>query len=119
MAIVAGSAAAGPRRGPSAAKARAERHARIAILVDLAAVVAGALVLVGKEIVGSGHLGEAFRGLGIVLVAVGVQLLGEATVGLLDLGLACPALHAQLLVQVHFFPSVSVPFRSRLGLRQA
>ena len=113
--------AAAAGRGPAAAaaEAAAERHARIAVLVDLAAVVAGALVLVGQQVIGLGHLGEALGGLGIVLVAVGVQLLGEAAIGLLDLGLARPALDAQLLVKVHSVPSARRPFRSRARIRQA
>ena len=72
----------------------AERHLRIALLVDLAAVVLGALVLVGQQIVGGRHLAEALGGVWIVLVAVGMKLLGEAAVRLFDLRFARAALHA-------------------------
>src|SRR5207244_2533167 len=97
--------AAGARLRPAcsrriAAETRAERHLGIAVLVDLAAVVAGALVLVREQIVGVGDLSEALGRVGIVLVAVGVELLGEAAVRLLDLGVARAALNAQALVQV-------------------
>src|SRR6185369_15839059 len=64
------------------AEASTERHLRIAVLVDLAAIIARTLVLVGQKIVGRGDLREALGGLGIVRVAVGVQLLGETPVGL-------------------------------------
>src|SRR6188474_2014942 len=99
-------ASASARPGPgSSAKAAAERHAGISVLIDLAAVILGPLALVGKQVVGLGHLRETFRGLGIVLVPIGVQLLRKAAIGLLDFGLACSAIDAQLLIQVH-----SVPF---------
>jgi hypothetical protein len=73
---------------PTAAAApKAERRLGIALLVDLAAVILRALVLVGQQVVGARDLGEALRGLGIVLVAIRVKLLGELAIGLLDLGL--------------------------------
>ena len=95
-----------PARSPPAAAAAAEtaaaeRHLGIAVLVDLAAVVARALVLVGQDVIGLRDLAEALGGLGIVLVAVGVKLLGEAAIGLLDLGLARAALDSQPLIQIH------------------
>jgi hypothetical protein len=85
-------ACSGSRAGP----AIAERHLGIAFLVDLAAVVLRALVLVGEDVIGARHGGKALRRLGIVLVPVGVELLGELPVGLLDVGLPRIALHAQL-----------------------
>src|SRR5260221_9390807 len=93
------------RLGPSparlvAAEAAAKRHLRVTLLVDLAAVVAGALVLVRQQIVGLRYFPETLGCVGIVLVAVGVKLLGEAAIGLLDLGLGRAALQAQPLVEV-------------------
>src|ERR1044072_8725367 len=96
----------GPRARTAGAESAAERHARVAILIDLASVVASPLVLVGQEVISLGDLGEPLGGLGIVLVAVGMQLRGQAAISLLDLGLARSALDAQLLVKVHSFPSV-------------
>ena len=87
-------AATRPRTG--AATAEAERHPRIALLVDLTAIILGALVLVGQDIIGARHLGEALGGLGIVLVAVRVELLGELPIGLLDRRLVRAPGHAQL-----------------------
>ena len=83
-----------------AAKAAAERHLGIAFLVDLTAIVLGALVLVRQQVVGRGHFPEALGGVRVVFVAVGVKLLGEAAIGLLDLRLARAALQAQALVEV-------------------
>jgi len=57
-----------------------------------------ALVLVREKVIGLRYLGKALRRVGLVLVSVGVKLLGEASVGLLDLGLARSALHSQPLV---------------------
>jgi hypothetical protein len=59
-----------------------------------------ALVLVRQQIIGRRDVGEALRGVGLVLVAVGVELLGEAPVRLLDLRLARAALQAEALVEV-------------------
>src|SRR5690606_26749240 len=68
----------------AAAEASAEWHGRIAVGVDLAAVEARALVLVRQQVVGLGHLREALGGLRVVLVAVGMELLGQLAVGGLD-----------------------------------
>ena len=78
----------------------AERHLGIALFVDFAAVVARALILVGKDVVGLRDLGEALRRVGLVFVAVGMKLLGEAPIGLLDLRLGGSALQPQTLVEV-------------------
>jgi hypothetical protein len=78
------------------AGAEAERRLGIAVLVDLAAIILGALGLVGEDVVGAGDGGETFRGLGVALVLVGMQLLGELAIGLLDLGFAGVPLDAQL-----------------------
>jgi hypothetical protein len=45
-------------------------------------------------------LREALGRLGIVLVLVGMQLLGELPVGLLDLGLAGAARNVQLRLEI-------------------
>src|SRR5688500_1372045 len=82
-------------KAPAWKSAPAERHLGIAVLVDLAAVVARALVLVGQQVIGLGHFAEALGGLRIVRVAVGVELLGEASVRLLDVGVAGAARDSQ------------------------
>jgi hypothetical protein len=61
-------------------------------------VIAGALVLVGQQVVGVRDLAEALVGFRVVLVAVGVELLGEAAISLLDLGLGRAALYPQALI---------------------
>ena len=94
----AGRAARG--RNPPPAEAAAERHRRVAVGVDLAAVEPRALVLVGEQVVGLGHVREALGGLGVVLVAVGMQLLGELAVGGLDVLLARAALNAQGRIRI-------------------
>src|SRR6185312_16393731 len=93
---------AGARSGARriAAEAAAKRHLGIAVLIDLTAVVARALVLVRQQVIGGCHLGEALRRIGLVLVAVWVELLGETPVGLLDLRLASAALQPEALVEV-------------------
>ena len=80
--------------------AEAEGHFRIALLVDLAPVILGAFVLVRQDVIGAGDLGEALGRLGIVLVLVGVQLLGELAIGLLDLGLARAPRDVQLGIEI-------------------
>src|SRR5690606_11170301 len=72
----------------------AEGHRRVAIGIDLAAVETRPLVLVRQQVVGFGHFGEASRRLGVVLIAVGMQFLGESPIGGLDVLLARAALHA-------------------------
>src|SRR5205085_5039601 len=74
-----------PSSARIASKARSERHFWIAVLVDFPAVVAGALVLVGQQVIGRRDLAKALGGVGLVLVAVRVKLLGEASICLLDL----------------------------------
>ncbi len=59
-----------------------------------------ALVVVGQQVIGLGHVGKALRRLGIVGVAVGVQLLGELAVGGLDVLLARAARHAQGCIRI-------------------
>ena len=71
--------------------------------VDLAAVVAAALVRVGEDVVGGRDLLEAVGDL-LVRIEVGVQLLGELAVAPLDLvlaGLAADAEHGVEVVVAH------------------
>jgi hypothetical protein len=112
VAQIAGIAAAefemgGTRARPEPARACtaiAERRLGVAVIVDLAAIILCPLVLVGQQIVRRGDLAEAIRRLGIVLVAVGMKLLGELAVRLLDLGFVRAARHAQFLIQVCHLP---------------
>ncbi len=55
--------------------------------VDFAAVVAGPLLRIVQEVVGGGDLLEALFGRAVAGVEIGVQLLGELAVGLLDVAL--------------------------------
>ena len=87
------SAAVEPARPGGLAIAKA--HAGIALGVDFAAVEAGALVLVGQQIVRAGDDRKAFGRLGIILVAIGVQFFGELAIGRLDVFLARVARYAQ------------------------
>src|SRR3546814_5712178 len=64
----------------TASAAIAERHGGIAVAVDLAAIILRALRLVGQQVIGLGDVGEFLRRLGIVLVLVGVQFLGELAI---------------------------------------
>src|SRR6185503_6686329 len=106
--------AAGPCPGARgiASEPPAERHLRVALFVDLAAVVSRALVLVRQQVIGRRHLGEPLGRVGLVLVAVGVKLLGEAAIGLLDLRLASAAFQPQSLVEVECHSS-PMPYRFR------
>ena len=73
--------------------------------IDLAAVVLRAPVLVGEQIIGAGHLGELLRRLGIVCVAIGVQLLGELAIGALDRLFVCALRYAQYGIWIgHYGP---------------
>ena len=83
-------AALSATKSPAAAKAGG-----VAVHVDLAPVETGALVGVGQQVVGVGDLREAFTRFGIILIAVGVELLGQLAVGGLDVLLAGSAGHAQ------------------------
>ena len=74
--------------------------ALVALLVDLAAIVAGALVLVGQDVVGAGQPLEALLGPLVARIDVGMQLLGELAVGGLQLGLAGPFGNAQHFVEI-------------------
>jgi hypothetical protein len=73
---------------------------RVALGVDLAAVELGALVLVAEQVVGARRRREFLGRLRIVLVAIGMQLLGELAIGLLDLGLARAAGYTECRIGV-------------------
>ena len=60
---------------------------RFAFGIDLAAVEGFSLVGVADDLVGGVKLGEARGRFRIVLVGIGVQLLGKAPIGALDVGL--------------------------------
>src|SRR5215470_11019586 len=75
-------------------------EARLSLRVDLAAVERLALRLVAEDLVGRVEFGELHRRLGIVLVGVGMQLLGQLAVGLFDVVLARRPRHPQNLVGV-------------------
>ena len=75
-------------------------EARLALGVDFAVVERLALLVVAGDLVGGIQLGEARGRLGIVLVGVGMQLLGEPPVGALDLSLARTLRYPQNLVGV-------------------
>jgi hypothetical protein len=74
--------------------------AGLAFGVDFAAVELLAFVVVADDLVGRVDLGKPFRGLGIVLVAGGVMLLGELAVGTLDRRSAGAPRHPQDLIGV-------------------
>ena len=121
-----GSAAAAPRRagealgteaeglefrlGPEAslstagaatgAEALETAEARLALGVDLAAIEGLALVVLAKDLVGGIDLGKARRRFGIVFVGVGMQFLGEAPEGALDVACARLAIDAQHLIGI-------------------
>jgi hypothetical protein len=82
------------------AAAIAERRLGIALLVDLATIILGALILVRQQIVSGRHLGEPGGRLRIVLVAIGMKLLGELAISLLDRSLIRAARNTQSRVQI-------------------
>ncbi len=64
------------------------------------AVIRGAPLGVGEDLVGLGGLLELLLGLGVVRVDIGVQLARQLTEGLLDLLLGGVALDAEHLVGI-------------------
>ena len=107
-------AGAKPARA-AAAPAEAERHRRIPVDIDLAAIESGALVLVGQQVIGLGHLGETLGRLGVPRIAIGVQFLGELAIGALDVLLGRAARNAQDRVGIGH----GCVARVRRALRQA
>ena len=67
----------------------------LAARVDLAAVVAPALLLIADDVVGGGDLLELLLGRLVARIEVGVQLLGELAIGLGDVGGAGGLRHAK------------------------
>ena len=96
----ASAAAAALAAKASASAAHAEGHCRVALGIDLAAVELRSLGLVGQQVIGLGHVGEALRRLGFVLVAVGVQFLGELAIRGLDVLLVRVAGNAQSCIGI-------------------
>ena len=99
-----GAAKAGHVVGPKAALPTAKSAAAtiagaiaggVAVHVDLAPVETGALVGIRQQIIGVGDFRKALARLGVILVAVGVQFLGQLAIGGLDVLLGCAAGHAQ------------------------
>src|SRR5262249_29879679 len=86
---------------------------RLALGVDLAAVERLALRLVAENLVGRIELGKLHRRLGVVLVGVGMQFLGQLAEGLLDFVLARRPRHPQNLVGVSH--PVQLPNGARLA----
>src|SRR5262249_37300859 len=74
--------------------------ARLALGVDLAAVKGLALLGIADDLVGGVELGETAGGLGVVLVGVRVQLLGELPERALDVRGACALGHPQHVIGV-------------------
>jgi hypothetical protein len=66
-------------------------------------VVGGALVAVRQYGVGFAALLEFFFGVGIIGIAVGMELQREFAIGALDLLLSRPTLHTQYFVVVSFY----------------
>src|SRR5579871_4031781 len=73
---------------------------RLAFSVDLAAVVSLALVFRAQDLVGRIEFGKALSRLGIILVGIGVQLLGELTKCTLDCRCIRILLYPQHLIGV-------------------
>ncbi len=99
---------------PRAAAEIVTLETRFAFGVDLAAVEGLAFVFVAGNLIGGVQLGEARGGLGIVLVGVGMQLLGHAPIGALDLGLARTLGNPQNFVRGRAFVKTPVKSPARL-----
>src|SRR5262245_5404568 len=92
---------------------------RLALGIDLAAVEGLALRLVTEDFVGGIELGKLHRRLGVVLVGVGMKLLGQLAVGLLDVVLARRPRHPQNLVGVSHPVQLPNAFAIRAGSRES
>src|SRR3546814_20514842 len=80
-----------------------------------AAIILRALRLVGQQVIGLGDVGEFLRRLGIVLVLVGVQFLGELAISGLDLRIACGLRNAQGGIGIGHFAPVARSEERRVG----
>ena len=88
---------------------------RLALGIDLAAVELGALLLVADNLVGGVRFGEFLLRLGIVLVLVRMEFLGEPPVCLLDLVGIGGFLDAQNLYGSRIDEPTPAPARKRRG----
>src|SRR5215470_12331962 len=84
----------------SAAKPLEATKFRLALGVDLAAIVCLALIFLAEDLVGRVHLGKALSRLGVILVGVGVQLLGKLSKCALDRGCIRILFHPQHFIGV-------------------
>src|SRR5262245_5819028 len=73
---------------------------RLALSIDLAAIVGLALVVLAQDLVGRIEFGKALRRFGIILVGVRVKLLGKLTKCALDRGRIRILLHPQHFIGV-------------------
>ena len=90
-----------PTDARAATEALAKALKRLApVGVDLALVVAFALVGVFQKIIGRRHALEALLGGGVAVVLIRVQRLGQLAESLLDLGVGGAALDTQFLIRI-------------------
>ena len=89
---------------PAAAAKAGAIAGGIAIHVDLAPIKTGAFVGIGEQVIGVGDFREPLPRLGVILIAIGMQLLGQLAIGGLDVLLACAAGHAQNGVRIFCHP---------------
>src|SRR5688572_16926940 len=82
--------------------------------VDLAGVIALALVLIADDVVGGIDRLEARLGLGLARIEIGMRFLGGLAIGLADVVLAGIGRHAQRLVGIGHWSRVRLQARSRL-----
>jgi len=79
----------------AAAIAKPERSGRIALTIDFAAIKLRALVVVGQQVIGAGYFAKSLGGVGLVLVAIGMKLFGQPSIGRLDVLFAGAARDAE------------------------
>src|SRR3546814_17988793 len=84
-------AALAAETAPSSSRTIAEGRTRIALLVDFAPVILGALVGVAQQIIGVRDLGKPLRGLGIILVPVTMEFFGLLAIRFIDHCFAGPS----------------------------
>src|SRR5262249_10560271 len=95
-----GAAASTATETASGTKTLEAAEFRLALRVDLAAIVSLALVFFAKDLIGRIELGKTLSGLGITLVGVRVQLFGELTICALDCRRICILPHPQHFIGV-------------------
>ena len=79
----------------AAATAKTERHCRIALCINFAAIELRALFLVGQQVIGFRDVGEFLRRLRIFLVPVGMQLFCKLAISGFDFRFARVFRHAE------------------------